>query len=146
MKAQNNRNREIANIAYSYAVNHPDESLKEAFEIAEVVYELYAGNAAPAQVETAREAKPARKSRTREEALTERYGDAEHRKAAVAGMKDCYEQSWSNWVEFRQTLEGLKRSEVKAMNQTVSGLARKAGYAGEVLDGSFFQKLVNSVR
>lgn len=146
MKAQNNRNREIANIAYSYAVNHPDESLKEAFEIAELVYSAMHEDAAPAQVKAAREAKPARKPQTREEALTAAYGSKEQRTENVSRMKSCYDQSWSNWTEFRQTLEGLKRSEVKAFNQTVSGLARKAGYAGEVLDGSFFQKLVNSVR
>ena len=145
MKARNN-NAANVNAINDKLVELIVAQLLESVDLEEVISQTLAANAAPAQVKAAHEAKPARKPQTREEALTAAYGSKEQRTENVSKMKSCYDQSWSNWVEFRQTLEGLKRAEVKAFNQTVSGLARKAGYAGEVLDGSFFQKLVNSVR
>lgn len=153
MKAQKiDRNHEIAIIALDYVKRHPEESLAEAFKLAELVYDHLSAAKAPVNVpaaqETARKAKPARKSgkkvaKTREEALTIAYGDAEQRKTNVSKMKSCYEQSWSNWTIFRDSRKAdLKRSEVKACNREVAKLATKAGYAGEVLEEAFFEKLL----
>lgn len=142
MKARNN-NAENVNTANDKLVELIVAEVIKSIDLEEVIASVAAGNAAP--VKAVREAKPARKPQTREEALTAAYGSKEQRTENVSKMKSCYDQSWSNWVEFRQTLEGLKRSELKAFNQTVSGLARKAGYEGQVLDGSFFQKLVAGV-
>lgn len=136
MKARNN-NAENVNTANDKLVELIVAEVIKSIDLEEVIASVAAGNAAPV--------KAVRKPQTREEALTAAYGSKEQRTENVSKMKSCYDQSWSNWVEFRQTLEGLKRSELKAFNQTVSGLARKAGYEGQVLDGSFFQKLVAGV-
>lgn len=136
------KNIAAANVNNSKLVELIVAEVIKSINLEEVVAQVVASNAAPAQ-ETAREAKPARKSQTREEALTERYGDAEHRKAAVATMKDCYDKSWSNWIAYRDAhKDAWTRAQIKAANQTVSGLARKAGYAGEVLKKGFFADLM----
>lgn len=156
MKAQKiDRNHVIAQIAYNLVVSE-GLTLSEAFSKAEEYADILSAAKAPVNVpaqpdqaqETARKAKPARKSgkkvaKTREEALTIAYGDAEQRKDNVSRMKSCYDQSWANWTTFRDSRKAdLKRSEVKACNREVAKLATKAGYAGEVLEEAFFEKLL----
>ena len=158
MKRNNNttetRNRRIAETALSIAKSK-DFSLKEAFELAELIVD-YGPNdndeVIVPDIDTSVEAVLAEASapasapdrpQTREEALTIAYGDKEQRKKNVSKMKSCYDESWSNWVAYRDAhKDAWTRAQIKAANQTVSNLSRKAGYAGEVLKKGFFADLM----